>query len=71
MRGRILVDGIDISTVGIHDVRSRLVRVLISHGSTNTDRPLLDVHPASKSARSCNRFNLTTVFRMPLFSPGP
>jgi ABC-type glutathione transport system ATPase component len=26
--GRILVDGIDISTIGIHDLRSRLVRML-------------------------------------------
>lgn len=26
--GRILIDGIDISTIGIHDLRSRLVRFM-------------------------------------------
>lgn len=28
-RGRIMIDGIDISTIGLYDLRSRLVRLLV------------------------------------------
>jgi hypothetical protein len=51
--GRILVDGIDITTIGLHDLRSRVVSVqsglLNLPGCLSYDRPLFH--------------------RMPLFSP--
>ena len=43
-KGRIVIDGIDISTIGIHDLRSRLVSPLGSSYS-NLTAPTLDLHP--------------------------
>ena len=42
--GRIIIDGIDISTIGIHDLRSRLVGRFHPRSFINTDALFLDIH---------------------------
>jgi hypothetical protein len=47
--GRIVIDGIDISTIGVHDLRSRLVCSRIANAYLVTLMLLsLDIHSAGK-----------------------
>lgn len=51
--GRILVDGIDITTIGLHDLRSRIV----------------SVQSGLLSLPGCLSYGRPSFHRMPLFSP--
>ena len=47
VEGRILVDGIDISTIGIHDLRSRVV-CLLAVFCLNSSNDGVDLHSTSQ-----------------------
>jgi ABC-type transport system involved in Fe-S cluster assembly fused permease/ATPase subunit len=64
--GRILIDGIDISTIGLHDLRSRIVRRLLLLLSDHNLFKYIDIYSTGKHV-ALLFCSLLTDFRMLLY----
>jgi ABC-type Mn2+/Zn2+ transport system ATPase subunit len=62
VEGRILIDGIDISTIGVHDLRSRLTFIPQVRGQVSVCWPFLSIHRMLRSSLvHCERIWIPSV----------